>query len=375
MESTPENIPENTPESTPTKHTRHKEYSLVAAALAAGMLLLVGIPQSLLLLLVVNIISIASILYSAFSVIRHADVLAHRYGEPYGSLILSLAITILEVGLISTLMLTGSAGATMMRDTIYSVVLIVMSGFIGFALLMGGRKYRSQSFNFTGIKHFLISIIPLAAIVLVLPTALGNGGTYNALQKAVVALCCVLMYIYFLRIQTVTHRKFFVFEDEDEDAHHHGMPSTRSSAWHFLLLGIHLVAVIGVTKLNSAALDSLLQNLGAPAGITGFLVALLILSPEGAGAFKSILENQVQRAMNLLLGSVLATISLTVPVIIVVAALTGQELVMGLDIPSIVLMLCTFLVCQTSLTGGRTNAHSGAAHVVLFLTYLMLLFS
>lgn len=355
------------------KKTRHKEYSLIVAAAAAALIFLAGVPLGLPALLALNLVSIASILYSAYSVVRHADVLAHRFGEPYGSLILSLSIVVLEASLISILMLSGSAGATMMRDTIYSVIIIVMSGFIGFALLLGGKKYRTQSFNFTGIKHFLISIIPLSVIVLVLPTALG-AGAFSASQLVVVSFCCLLVYVYFLRIQMVTHRKFFVFEDEDDDGSH-GIPSSRKSAWHFLFLAVHLIAVIGVTKLSSQALDTLLQRLNAPPGATGFLVALLILSPEGAGAFKSILQNQVQRAMNLLLGSVLATISLTVPVVVAIAMLTGQSLVFGLDLPSITLMLATLVVCQTSLTGGKTNAHSGAAHVALFLAYLMLLFA
>lgn len=356
-----------------TEKTRHREYSLIAAAIASTLLFFINIPQNLFLLLCINILSTISILYSAFSVVRHADVLAHRYGEPYGSLILSLAIVVLEASLICILMLAGSAGETMMRDTIYSVIIIVMSGFIGFALLLGGKKYRTQAFNFTGIKHFLISIIPLSVIVLVLPSTLGTG-TLGSGQLLIVSGCCLLVYIYFLRLQTVTHRKFFVYEDEDDDGHH-GKPSSHSSAWHFILLAVHLVAVIGVTKLNSGPLEILLERLNAPKAFTGFLVALLILSPEGAGAFNSILKNQVQRAMNLLLGSVLATISLTVPVVVAVAAITDQTLVLGLDMPSIALMLTTLAVCQTSLTGGKTNAHSGIAHVALFLAYLMLLFS
>lgn len=354
-------------------HSRHKEYSLILAALAAVLLLLAGIPGNFFLLTALNVFSIAAILYSAFSVVRHADVLAHRFGEPYGSLILSLAIVVLEASLITILMLSGSAGEALMRDTIYSVIMIVMSGFVGFALLLGGKKYRSQSFNFTGIKHYLISIIPLALIVLALPTTLGNG-KFTSSQLIVVALVCLLVYIYFLRLQTVTHRNFFVYEDEDNDGAH-GKPSTHSTLWHFAFLFVHLIAVIGITKLNSAPLESLLSRMSAPASITGFLVALLILSPEGAGAFRSILQNQVQRAMNLFLGSVLATISLTVPVVVLIAQLTGQELLLGLSPPHILLLVTTFMVCQTSLTGGKTNTHSGAAHVALFLVYLMLLLS
>lgn len=353
--------------------TRHKEYSLAVAALVAALLLALGASQSLAALALLNAAAIFSIVYSAFSVVRHADVLAHRFGEPYGSLILSLAIVVLEVSLISVLMLSGSAGPTLMRDTIYAVIIIVMGGFIGFALLLGGRKYRTQYFNFIGIKHFLISIIPLSLAVLALPTALGATGL-GAGQLLVVSAACLLVYVVFLRIQTVTHRNFFVYEDEDDDGHH-GKPSAHSCAWHFFFLGVHLVAVIGVTKLNSGPLHALLAQLNAPAAFSGFLVALLILSPEGAGAFRSILQNQVQRAMNLLLGSVLATISLTVPVVVAIALMTGQELVLGLDIPGILLLFTTFLISQVSLTLGKTNAHSGAAHVVVFMLYVMLLFS
>ena len=355
--------------------TRHKEYSLIAALVTAGVLLFMSDSSSIPLLICINIVAVGSILYSAFSVVRHADVLAHRYGEPYGSLILSLAIVILEVGLISILMLSGSAGATLMRDTIYAVIIIVMGGFIGFALLIGGKLYRTQYFNLTGIKHFLISIIPLSLAVLVLPAALGKSSLSPG-QAIVLSACCLILYIVFLRIQTGTHRYFFVYEDEDEEGDdHHGKPSAHGSTWHFAWLAIHLVAVIGLTKLNSGPLERLLAAAHAPAAFPGFLVALLILSPEGTGAFRSILQNQVQRAMNLFLGSVLATISLTVPVVALIATLTGQPLLLGLGFPDIFLLLITFLVCQMSLTTGETNAHSGSAHVVLFMVYLMLIFS
>ena len=355
-------------------HTRHKEYSLLLAAAAAGTLFLLDGTVSAALLVLLNILSIASILYSAFSVVRHADVLAHRFGEPYGSLILSLAIVVLEVSLISILMLSGAAGPTLMRDTIYSVIIIVMAGFIGFALLLGGYKYKRQFFNFTGIKHFLISIIPLSILVLILPTVLGTG-RLTAMQLTVVSVACFALYVVFLQIQTGSHREFFVYEHEDEDDAHHGKPSCHGSPWHFLFLGVHLVAVIGITKLNAGPLNTLLGILNAPPAFAGFLVALLILSPEGTGAFRSILRNQVQRAMNLFLGSVLATISLTVPVVSLIAVLTGQEIILGLSPADCLLMAAAFMVCQTSLTAGETNAHSGAAHVVLFMMYMALIFS
>ena len=353
-------------------HSRHKEYSLILAVIAALLVGFLGATNSLALLVVLNLLAVAAILWSAFSVVRHADVLAHRFGEPFGSLILSLSIVVLEISLISILMLSGSAGETLMRDTVYSVIIIVMAGLTGFALLIGGWRYKTQEFNLAGIRHYLISIIPLSIIVFVLPAVLDGG--YSKGQRAMVAVVCLLIYGAFLKLQTQTHRQFFVFEHEDEDASHHGKPSTHSTAWHTVFLIIHLIAVISVTKMNSYPLTKLLASLSVPPAFTGFLVAFLILTPEGLGAFSSIISNQVQRAMNLLLGSVLATISLTVPTVLLIAALTGQETVMALESHDIILLLATFLVCQTSLVSGRTNAHSGMAHVIIFLVYVMLLF-
>lgn len=356
------------------KLTRHKEYSLIAAGLAAAALLLVDPAGSPALLALLNLLAVGAILYSAFSVVRHADVLAHRFGEPYGSLILSLAIVILEAGMIATLMLSGAAGPTMMRDTIYSVLIIVLSGLIGLGLLLGGLKHESQDFNFQGIKHYLMSIIPLSLIVLALPATLGGGALSRPLL-AVIAASCAFVYYMFLRIQTVTHRSFFVHEDEDGDDEGHGHPSAHSTAWHFVWLGAHLAAVIGLTKLDSRPLELLLGRLNAPPALAGFVVALLILSPESAAALGAILRGQAQRAMNLLLGAVLATISLTVPVVVCIAVLTGQEVLLGLSPPNILLLLATLMVCQVSLTGGRTNAHSGAAHLIIFAMYMTLIFN
>ena len=353
-------------------HTKHKEYSLIAAVIAGIALIFLNNTTNITVVIILNIAAISSILYSAFSVVRHADVLAHRFGEPIGSLILTLSIVILEVSLISILMLSGSAGATIMRDTLYSVVIIVMAGLTGAAMLLGGHKYKNLYFNFQGIKHYLISIIPLAIIVMVLPAAL--GGTYTMPQLLVVAFICLALYIIFLIIQTKTHTKFFVYEDEDSDGHHHGKPSPHKNAWHFTFLVIHLVAVIGVTKLNASQLEHLFIEFNIPMALKGTIIAILTLSPEGLGAISTTLKNQTQRAMNLLLGSVVATISLTVPIVVLISALTGQQLIMGLDTPSIILLLCTLMVCQSSLSIGKTNAHSGAAHLVLFIIYIMLLF-
>ncbi|MDR0454939.1 MAG: hypothetical protein LBH05_09025 [Deferribacteraceae bacterium] len=352
--------------------TRHKEYSLIMAVVAGVTLILLNHSENFAVIIILNILAVGSVLYSAFSAVRHADVLAHRFGEPAGSLVLTLAIVILEAGLISVIMLSGSAGATVMRDTLYSAVIIIMAGLTGITMLLGGYKYKNLHFNFKGVNHFLISIIPLTLIVLVIPAVL--GGSYTNPQLFVVSFICLSLYILFLIIQTKTHRVFFIYEDEDNDGQNHSKPSPHGNVWHFTFLAIHLAAVIGITKLNAYPLEYLFAKAGAPAVLKGTVIALLTLSPEGLGAISTTLKNKTQRAMNLLLGSVVATISLTVPIIVLIAALTGRELVLGLDMPHIILLFGTLMLCQISLTSGKTNAHNGAAHLALFIVYLMLLF-
>lgn len=351
--------------------TRHTEYSLIFPLAALLILWFWGNTTSLPVVVGINILALVAILSSAFSVVRHADVLAHRLGEPYGSLILSLSVVILEVSLISALMATGDAAPALMRDTLFSIIMIVTCGLVGFALLLGGRKFATQYVNLVGVKQYLIAIFPLAIIVLVLPVAL-PGGNFSVAQALLVSAISAAMYWVFLLIQTKTHQNLFVYEHEDDDGDpHHGKPSVHSSAWHTAWLIVHLIAVIAVTKMNANPLGELLTAMNAPEQFTGFLVALLILSPEGLGAIKAVLANQVQRAMNLFFGSVLATISLTVPAVTIIASLTGQELIFGLESPQMVVMISALILCQISFSTGRTNVLNGAAHLALFAAYLM----
>ncbi|MBD9642691.1 MULTISPECIES: sodium-potassium/proton antiporter ChaA [Pantoea] len=351
--------------------TRHTEYSLIFPVAALAVLSFFGNQTALLPVIGINLLALVAILFSAFSVVRHADVLAHRLGEPYGSLILSLSVVILEVSLISALMATGDAAPALMRDTLYSIIMIVTAGLVGFALLLGGRKFATQYVNLAGVKQYMIAIFPLAILVLVFPNAL-PGGNFTTTQALIIAAISAAMYGVFLLIQTKTHQSLFVYEHEDDgDDPHHGKPSAHSSLWHTAWLIVHLIAVISVTKMNANPLESLLTELNAPAQFTGFLVALLILSPEGLGAIKAVLMNQVQRAMNLFFGSVLATISLTVPAVTIIATLTDQQLVFGLEPPQMVIMSAVLILCHISFSTGRTNVLNGAAHLALFAGYLL----
>ena len=356
------------------RKTRHSEYSLLLAAFCVLGLFFLGSVDQFLILFLVNLVALGSVLWSALSVVRHADVLAHRFGEPYGSLILSLSVVILEVSLISILMLSGNGGAFLLRDTIVAIIIIVLGGLVGISLLLGGKKYKNQSFNLEGINQYLIALVPLVGILLILPISL-PGKTFTSGQQVVVAMVCVMMYSVFLLLQTGSQQRMFIYEDEDEDEEHHGIESPFSNLHHTLFLIIHLIAVIGVVKLNSSYLDQLFGELNAPAALTGLLIALMTLLPEGIGATKSILKNQVQRAMDLYLGSILATISLTIPVIILVAFLSGQPLVFAVDPGIETILLGVFLLSSISLGYGTTNALSGMSHIIMFIGYLLVIFT
>ncbi len=273
-------------------------------------------------------------------------------------------------------MATGDAAPTLMRDTLYSIIMIVTGGLVGFSLLLGGRK-PPAIYESVWYQAVFNCAVPLAIIVLVFPMAL-PAANFSTGQALLVALISAAMYGVFLLIQTKTHQSLFVYEhedDSDDDDPHHGKLSAHSSLWHAIWLIIHLIAVIAVTKMNASSLETLLDSMNAPVAFTGFLVALLILSPEGLGALKAVLNNQVQRAMNLFFGSVLATISLTVPVVTLIAFMTGNELQFALGAPEMVVMVASLVLCHISFSTGRTNVLNGAAHLALFAAYLMTIFA
>lgn len=362
------------------KGTRHKEYAVVVAIIAIAFILFFGSTQSTLFLVSINIIALGAILYSAFSVVRHADIFAHRLGEPYGSLILSLSVVILEVSLITAVMSSGSAVdadgtdpyATLMRDTLYSLIMLVISGFVGISLLVGGRKFKTQHVNLAGVTQYTTAIIPLIIIVLILPSFL-EGGTYKLGQLILIAIFSAVLYAVFLIIQTKTHQTLFIYDHEDKNEHHEGVPSPYSNIWHGMWLVIHLVSVVTITKVDSTPLETLLTNLDAPKALTGLIVAILIFAPEGLAAMKAVLNNHLQRAINMFFGSVLATISLTVPAVVIISIITGHQVILGLPITDVVLLSGLFVLCQATFDSGRTNQVDGVAHLVIFGAYIMLL--
>ena len=319
----------------------------------------------------VSLTLLAIVTWAIFSVVRHSDALAIKLGEPFGTLILTLSVISLEVVMISSVMLTGEPNPTMARDTMFAVVMLVTNGLVGFTLLFGGWRYHTQNFNLDGVKSYLVAIIPLALLCLVLPN-FTRGGTLGSMSSAMswmLIIISVLLYGVFLLIQTRSHSHFFVDSDHED---HHGI--LRSNVYHTLLLLAYLVVVILLAKTLAIPINYGVHVLEAPAALGGFIVACIVLAPEAVGAIKAAFNNQLKRAMNLYFGSVLATIALTVPSVLFIGSLLGQEVRLGLSAADMVLLITTLMVCKVTFSSGRTNVLHGATHLVLFVVYLFLMF-
>jgi Ca2+:H+ antiporter len=316
----------------------------------------------------------AVILLSAFAVVRHSDILASIVGEPYGTLILTFAITAIEVMMIVAVMLTGPPVSFLARDTMFAVVMIVFNGMAGLALLLGGLRYHEQSYNLQGANAYLAVIVPIAVICLVLPnfTVSGEGPTLSFAHEIFVIVISVAMYGVFVAMQTLSHRRYFLGPGE-VDHEEHGSEK-RAAPWHAALLVANIVPIILLSKQIAMPIEFGVAAFDAPEAVVGFLVAVLVLSPESLSALRAALANQLQRSINLLLGSVLASISLTIPAVLVIGLLTGRTVVLGLAPVDMIMLLLTLALSTLTFASGRTNALLGAVHLLLFLAYLMLIF-
>jgi Ca2+:H+ antiporter len=330
-----------------------------------------------------------AIMLTAFAVVRHADELAEILGEPLGTLILTMSVIIIEVSIISAVMLTGTDSPTMARDTMYSVIMIIMNGLVGFALLIGGLKHKEQIYNLQGTNTFLAIILPLSVIGLILPTYTHatNTPTFSLGQSIVVGVSTIGLYLVFLAVQTIKHRGYFdhpgagaspvAGANAPEQLAHHEQTEHKSSKgllYHGVLLLAYLVPVVLLAKSIAIPVEHGIATLGLPVALGGFVIAALVLSPEALGAMQSAMKNQLQRSINIFLGSVAATIGLTVPAVLAISVLTGEPLILGLDSEQALLLGLTLAVSMITYTSGRTNILLGAVHLVLFSTYLMLIF-
>ncbi|MGC1479570.1 MAG: ionic transporter y4hA [Chthoniobacterales bacterium] len=318
---------------------------------------------------------LAIILWAAFSVLRHADVIAHRLGEPLGTLILTIAVMGIEVSIIMAVMFTGEPNPAFARDTMFAVIMLVVNGLVGLALLMGGLKHHEQTYNLQSAQSYLGVLLPLSVCVLILPnfTQSTPEGTYSTPQLIFVGVISILIYAVFLAIQTVRHREFFADPNSANFEHEHDADEP-SLVPHFILLILYLIPIVLLAKNLGYAMDYAIVTLGAPPAIGGVIVAAMVLAPEGLSALFAALNNRLQRSVNLLLGSSVASIGLTAPAVVAITLVTGNALTLGLSHADSVLLALTLATAIITFFSGKTNILQGAIHLVLFLAYLILIF-
>lgn len=328
------------------------------------------------------------ILWAAFGVVYEAEELAHRLGEPYGTLALTLSIVVIEVVLVSAVMLSSKAVPTLGRDTMFAVLMIVLNGIVGLGLLIGGLRHHQQSYNLQSTSAFLSVIIPLTTIALIIPnfTTSTIGGTLTPVQAISFSVFTVALYGIFLLIQTGRHSSFFIHDGGRVAKSNPGTVSPEAASdgegrdigailRHVALLIANILPIVLLSKSLAAILDHGIEALRAPSALGGVLIAAIVFTPEGISALKAVARNELQRAINLCLGAATSTVGLTVPAVLAVGLLTGQTVVLGLAPTEMTLLVVTLILSTLTFSGLRTTVLEGAVHLVVFFVYLVLIFS
>lgn len=310
---------------------------------------------------------------AVFAAVYHAEEAAHQTGEPFGTLILTIAVTVIELALIISLLLTGKASPTLVRDTVYAVIMIITTGLVGLCIITGGLRFREQVFDVTAAKSYLVVLIVLSSLTLVLPnhTSTVPGPSYSTGQIAFVSLATLLLYGVFLYSQTVLYRGYFVGSGDDSASRH---ASSGKLLKAILLLTLALSAVILLAKLFSAVVTYFVFTFGAPLTVVGVIVALIVLTPESIAAVKAARDDNLQKSLNLALGSSIATIGLTVPAMAVANWVFGKHMVLGLDARDVTLLVTALAASILTFGTGKTNVLFGFVHLVLFAVFMLLVF-
>ncbi|MDR0487986.1 MAG: ionic transporter y4hA [Propionibacteriaceae bacterium] len=312
---------------------------------------------------------------SILAAVHHAEVIAHKVGEPFGSLILAVAVTVIEVALIVTLMVSKTGNtSTLARDTVFAAVMLTMNGIVGLSLFVGARKYRLAKFNPEGTGSSLGSILLLATLTLVLPTftTSASGPRYVWAQLAFVAIASVVVYGSFVFTQTVKHRDFFLPVSESAKHTHASPPSLSKTLISVGLLPVSLVAVVGLTKVESPAIEAGVDWLGLPPSFVGIIIAIMVLLPESIAAVRAASQNRTQISLNLGYGSAMASIGLTIPTLAVASLWLPGTLHLGLEPTQIVLLTISALVAVLTVVPGRAKTLHGTLHLTLFAAFIFL---
>ncbi len=310
---------------------------------------------------------------TVFAAVYHAEVVAHRIGEPFGTLVLAVAVTVIEVALIVSVMISNpEAKAGLARDTVHAAVMIVCNGIVGLCLLTGGLKHREQNFQLQGASAALAVLAALVTLTLIVPnvTTSAPGPQYTNSQLIFAGITSLILYGSFVFVQTVRHRDYFLPTDGDNEEAHAEPPSRRQSIVSFLLLVVALCVVVGLAKALTPALERMIAAAGAPKATVGIAIAALVLLPEGLAALRAARANRLQTSLNLSLGSALASIGLTIPTVAAVAIIMAFPLQLGLGAKDEVLLALTVVIGIITLGNGRTTVLQGIVHLVLFASFI-----
>lgn len=341
-------------------------FPILAALLYGGISLFSGTWYTILLAI--------GLVGAVLAAVHHAEVVAHRVGEPFGTLLLAIAITVIEVSLIISLMLAGGEETVALaRDTVFAAIMIILTGIIGLCLLIGGLRYKVQVFRREAVSASLVTLTAISVLTLILPNHTTSilGPLYSMQQLVFIAIVCLVLYGTFVAVQTVRHRDYFLpATGEKEEEEHAPPPNKPTTILSLVLLLICLGAVVLLAKALAPTLETTVKRFGAPESLVGVIVAAVILLPEGMAAIRAARQNRLQTSLNLALGSALASIGLTIPAVAISSLFTGMRVELGIDTKSTVLLLLSLLTIMLSFGTGRTNVLQGVVLLVIFAVYL-----
>lgn len=315
------------------------------------------------------------LIFCVMSAVHHSEIVAHRVGEPYGTIILAVSITIIEVAIIISLMVTGGEEyATFARDTVYAAVMLILTGIVGLSLFIGGRKHHTQTFSSHSVQIALVSLVSIVSFTMILPTFTESrfGPYHTKVQVLFQVLACLAIYGAFISAQTVRHREYFSIDPAEGDGKQGQLVSNRDLVVSLAFLLLSLVVVVSLAKVLSAPLEQLIVRNGLPKSLVGIIIAGVILLPEGIAAVNAARQNKLQTSLNLALGSSLASIGLTIPVVSVVSYMYDLPFVLGLDLLAIILLMIALFTVVLSLIGGRSNSVYGVVLLVNLVAYVFL---
>ena len=344
-------------------------WTMIVPVAGIGLYFFTGADTSIYLKLILAMLLIGSVIAS----VHHAEVIAHRVGEPFGTIILAIAITTIEVGLIVSLMLAGGDGVKeLARDTVFAAVMIIITAIVGICLLKGGIKFKEQLYKLQGVNAALVTLMAIVVLTLILPnyTTSGPKGEYSTSQLIFVSVVSVVLYGGFIFMQTVRHRDFFLPKNSVSEDDHAEAPNNATAISSLVFLILSLVIVVLLAKYLSKDIEKIVIDLGAPKSVVGVIIAAIVLLPEGLAAYNAVKADRLQTSLNLALGSALASIGLTIPAVAIVSIITQMPLVLGIDTGSTVMLLLAMVTVMFSLATGKTNIQQGIVLLVIFASYL-----